>query len=108
MITTRTQLLFFQEQEKGTEIPRKRRLPVANRIDLGKGCSEEKKSELERVESEKYSVGDIDILDTRIARQSLPTSPMFQSDPKRNQSKVSGPELNHDYISYSDIQIRYR
>ena len=43
-----------------------------------------------------------------IARQSLPTSPMFQSDPKRNQSKVSGPELNHDYISYSDIQIRYR
>ncbi|KAL2319889.1 hypothetical protein Fmac_028858 [Flemingia macrophylla] len=27
MITTRTQLLFFQEQEKGTEIPRKRRLP---------------------------------------------------------------------------------
>lgn len=43
-----------------------------------------------------------------IARQSLPTSPMFQSDPKRNQSKVSGPELNHDYISYSDIKIRYR
>lgn len=33
---------------------------------------------------------------------------MFQSDPKINQSKVSGPELNHDYISYSDIQIRYR
>lgn len=26
----------------------------------------------------------------------------------RNQSKVSGPELNHDYISYSDIQIQYR
>lgn len=26
----------------------------------------------------------------------------------RNQSKVSGPELNHDYISYSDIKIRYR
>ena len=25
-----------------------------------------------------------------------------------NQSKVSGPELNHDYISYSDIKIRYR
>jgi len=33
---------------------------------------------------------------------------MFQSDPKINQSKVSGPELNHDYISYSDIKIRYR
>jgi hypothetical protein len=43
-----------------------------------------------------------------VGRQSLPTSQMFQSDPKRNQSKVSGPELNHDYISYSDIQIRYR
>lgn len=27
---------------------------------------------------------------------------------KRNQSKVSGPELNHDYISYSDIEIQYR
>ena len=26
----------------------------------------------------------------------------------RNQSKVSGPELNHDYISYSDIKIQYR
>lgn len=26
----------------------------------------------------------------------------------RNQSKVSGPELNHYYISYSDIQIQYR
>ena len=26
----------------------------------------------------------------------------------RNQSKVSGPELNHDYISYSGIKIRYR
>lgn len=44
-------------------------------------------------------------------RQSLPPSPLFQSDPKnvmRNQSKVSGPELNHDYISYSYIQIQYR
>ena len=27
---------------------------------------------------------------------------------KRKKSKVSGPELNHDYISYSDIKIRYR
>lgn len=26
----------------------------------------------------------------------------------RNQSKVSGSELNHDYISYSDIKIQYR
>lgn len=26
----------------------------------------------------------------------------------RKKSKVSGPELNHDYISYSDIKIRYR
>lgn len=25
-----------------------------------------------------------------------------------NKSKVSGPELNHYYISYSDIKIRYR
>lgn len=44
-------------------------------------------------------------------RQSLPPSPLFQSDPQnwmRNQSKVSGPELNHDYISYSDIKIQYR
>lgn len=52
---------------------------------------------------------EIDILDTIMnRRQSLPTSPLFQSDPKRNQSKVSAPELNHDYISYSDIKIRYR
>ncbi|KAK7377781.1 hypothetical protein VNO80_03213 [Phaseolus coccineus] len=35
MITTQTPLLFFQEQEKGTKILHKRRLPVANRIDLG-------------------------------------------------------------------------
>ena len=45
MITTRTQLLFFQEQEKGTEIPRKRRLPVANRIDWGRFNFEIKKYE---------------------------------------------------------------
>ena len=31
-------------------------------------------------------------------RQSLPTSPLFQSDPK---NEKEGPELNHDYISYS-------
>lgn len=35
-------------------------------------------------------------------RQSLPTSPLFQSDPK-NEKEIR-PELNHDYISYSDIK----
>jgi hypothetical protein len=38
-------------------------------------------------------------------RQSLPTSPFSNQIWKIiNQSKVSGPESNHDYISYSDIK----
>jgi len=41
-------------------------------------------------------------------RQSLPPSPLFQSDPKNEKSIKSGPELNHYYISYSDIKIKYR
>ena len=51
----------------------------------------------------------IDIIDTIMnRRQSLSTSPLFQSDPKNEKEKVSAPELNHDYISYSYIKIRYR
>ena len=52
---------------------------------------------------------DIDILDTPlwIAKVFLLLHCSNQIW-KRNQSKVSGPELNHDYISYSDIKIQYR
>ena len=53
---------------------------------------------------------DIDILDTPlwIAKVFLLLHCSNQIRKMRNQSKVSGPELNHDYISYSDIKIRYR
>lgn len=52
---------------------------------------------------------DIDILDTPlwIAKVFLLLH-CFNQIRKRNQSKASGPELNHDYISYSDIKIQYR
>lgn len=52
---------------------------------------------------------DIDLLDTPlwIAKVFLLLHCSNQIR-KRNQSKVSGPELNHDYISYSDIEIQYR
>lgn len=53
---------------------------------------------------------DIDILDTLlwIAKVFLLLHCSNQIRKMRNQSKVSGPELNHDYISYSDIKIQYR
>lgn len=53
---------------------------------------------------------DIDILDTPlwIAKVFLLLHCSNQIRKMKNQSKVSGPELNHDYISYSYIKIQYR
>lgn len=52
-------------------------------------------------------------IDIKYTHSESPESSYFSIVPIRsrkmkNQSKVSGPELNHDYISYSDIKIRYR
>lgn len=53
---------------------------------------------------------DIDIIDTHygIDKVFLLLHCSNQIRKMRNQSKVSGPKWNHNYISYSDIKIRYR
>lgn len=52
---------------------------------------------------------DIDMIDTPLWIAKVFLLPHCSNQiRKRKKEKVSGPELNHDYISYSDIKIQYR